>query len=77
MLGLLRDMRTRELQGHRHQHCGHRRVRRQPGEPKADVETMNLSSVDAPRDVSEVDYAGIATTPSDAGRAAAHRQQCR
>ncbi len=31
---------------------------------EADVETMNLSSVDAPRDVSEVDYAGIATTPS-------------
>jgi flavin reductase (DIM6/NTAB) family NADH-FMN oxidoreductase RutF len=33
---------------------------------EADVETMNLSSVDAPRNVSEVDYAGIETTPSDA-----------
>lgn len=32
---------------------------------EADAETMNQSSVDAPRDVSEVDYAGIATTPSD------------
>lgn len=32
---------------------------------EADVETMNLSSVDAPRDVSEVDYAGIETVPSD------------
>lgn len=32
---------------------------------EADVETMNLSSVDAPRDVSEIDYAGIATVPSD------------
>lgn len=32
---------------------------------EADAETMNLSSVDAPRDVSEVDYAHIATVPSD------------
>jgi len=32
---------------------------------EADVELMNLSSVDAPRDVSEIDYAGIATVPSD------------
>ncbi|MFM5931139.1 MAG: flavin reductase family protein [Novosphingobium sp.] len=32
---------------------------------EADVETMNLSSVDAPRDVSEIDYAGIETVPSD------------
>jgi len=32
---------------------------------EADVEAMNLSSVDSPRDVSEVDYAGIATVPSD------------
>jgi len=32
---------------------------------EADAETMNLSSVDAPRDVSEVDYAQIATVPSD------------
>lgn len=33
---------------------------------EADVETMNLSSVDAPRNVSEIDYAGIETFPSDA-----------
>lgn len=32
---------------------------------EADVAAMNLSSVDAPRDVSEIDYAGIATVPSD------------
>jgi flavin reductase (DIM6/NTAB) family NADH-FMN oxidoreductase RutF len=32
---------------------------------EADVETMNMSSVDAPRDVSEVDYAGIETVPSE------------
>lgn len=32
---------------------------------EADAETMNASSVDAPRDVSEVDYAGIATLPSE------------
>ena len=32
---------------------------------EADVETMNLSSVDAPHDVSEIDYAGIATVPSE------------
>jgi len=32
---------------------------------EADVEAMNLSSVDSPRDVSEVDYVGIATVPSD------------
>ncbi|MCB2047479.1 MAG: flavin reductase family protein [Novosphingobium sp.] len=31
---------------------------------EADAETMNLSSVDAPRDVSEADYAGIALLPS-------------
>ncbi len=31
---------------------------------EADAEAMNLSCVDAPRDVSEVDYAGIATAPS-------------
>lgn len=29
-----------------------------------DAEAMNLSCVDAPRDVSEIDYAGIATTPA-------------
>ncbi|CAN5156288.1 flavin reductase family protein [soil metagenome] len=29
-----------------------------------DAEKMNLCSVDAPADVSEIDYAGIATTPS-------------
>ena len=32
---------------------------------EADAEAMNASSVDAPRDVSEVDYAGIATVASD------------
>lgn len=32
---------------------------------EADAGAMNLSSVDAPADISEVDYAGIATTPSD------------
>ena len=31
---------------------------------EADAETMNLSCVDAPRDVSEIDYAGIATRPA-------------
>ena len=31
---------------------------------EADAETMNLSSVDAPPEVSEIDYAGIATVPS-------------
>ena len=35
---------------------------------EADVEAMNQSSVDAPRDVSEVAYAGIATVPSDVVR---------
>ena len=29
-----------------------------------DAEAMNLTCVDAPRDVSEVDYAGIAITPA-------------
>lgn len=32
---------------------------------ESDATTMNESSVEAPRDVSEVDYAGIATTPSE------------
>lgn len=31
---------------------------------EADAERMNLSSVDAPSDVSEIDYAGIETVPS-------------
>ncbi|WP_313801869.1 flavin reductase family protein [Sphingobium sp.] len=31
---------------------------------EADAEKMNLCSVDAPADVSEIDYAGIETTPS-------------
>lgn len=31
---------------------------------EADAETMNLSAVDCPRDVSEVAYAGITTAPS-------------
>jgi flavin reductase (DIM6/NTAB) family NADH-FMN oxidoreductase RutF len=33
---------------------------------EADAETMNLSSVDAPREISEIDYAGIVTVPSEA-----------
>jgi len=33
---------------------------------EADAEKMNLTSVDAPADVSEIDYAGIETVPSDA-----------
>jgi flavin reductase (DIM6/NTAB) family NADH-FMN oxidoreductase RutF len=32
---------------------------------EADAETMNLSSVDAPREISEIDYAGIVTVPSE------------
>lgn len=32
---------------------------------EADAAAMNESSVDAPREVSEVDYAGLATVPSD------------
>jgi flavin reductase (DIM6/NTAB) family NADH-FMN oxidoreductase RutF len=31
---------------------------------EADAEAMNLSCVDAPRDVSEIEYAGIATRPA-------------
>lgn len=31
---------------------------------EADAEKMNLCSVDAPADISEIDYAGIETTPS-------------
>nr|WP_087574022.1 flavin reductase family protein [Sphingomonas sp. CDS-1] len=31
---------------------------------EADAEKMNLCSVDAPADVSEIDYAGVETTPS-------------
>jgi flavin reductase (DIM6/NTAB) family NADH-FMN oxidoreductase RutF len=33
---------------------------------EADAEVMNLTSAPAPRDVSEIDYAGIATAPSTA-----------
>nr|WP_150292554.1 flavin reductase family protein [Sphingobium estronivorans] len=32
---------------------------------EADMEAMNLSSVDAPRDIGEIDYAGIETVPSE------------
>ncbi len=35
---------------------------------EGDAEKMNLSSVDAPREVSEIDYAGIETLPSEAVR---------
>lgn len=31
---------------------------------EADAEAMNLSCTEAPRDISEIDYAGIATAPS-------------
>lgn len=64
MLGLLKDMRTGAMKDTATNIAA-------TGEfvvnlvSEADAATMNLSSVDAPRDVSEIDYAGIATTPSD------------
>jgi flavin reductase (DIM6/NTAB) family NADH-FMN oxidoreductase RutF len=63
VLGLLKDMQTRQLKDTATNIAAN-------GEftvnlvCEADAETMNLSSVDAPRDVSEIDYAEIATTPS-------------
>jgi flavin reductase (DIM6/NTAB) family NADH-FMN oxidoreductase RutF len=63
VLGLLKDMQTRQLKDTATNIAAN-------GEftvnlvCEADAETMNLSSVDAPRAVSEIDYAGIATTPS-------------
>lgn len=64
MLGLLKDMRTGAYKDTATNVAA-------TGEfvvnlvSEADAETMNLSSVDAPRDVSEVDYANIVTVPSD------------
>jgi flavin reductase (DIM6/NTAB) family NADH-FMN oxidoreductase RutF len=63
VLGLLKDMQTRALKDTATNIAT-------SGEftvnlvCEADAEVMNQSSVDAPRDVSELDYAGIATTPS-------------
>ncbi len=63
VLGLLKDMATRQLKDTATNIAAN-------GEfvvnlvCEADAAVMNLSSVDAPRNVSEVDYAGIATTPS-------------
>jgi flavin reductase (DIM6/NTAB) family NADH-FMN oxidoreductase RutF len=64
MLGLLKDFRTRELKDTATNIIA-------TGEYvvnlvcESDAEKMNLSSVDAPRDVSEVDYAGLEIVPSD------------
>jgi flavin reductase (DIM6/NTAB) family NADH-FMN oxidoreductase RutF len=63
VLGLLKDMQTRALKDTATNIT-------ETGEfvvnlvCEADAEKMNLSSVDAPRDVSEIDYAGIVTAPS-------------
>ncbi|MCB2059674.1 MAG: flavin reductase family protein [Novosphingobium sp.] len=63
VLGLLKDFRTRERKDTATNIV-------ETGEfvvnlvCEKDAETMNLSSVDAPRDVSEIDYAGIETAPS-------------
>lgn len=63
VLGLLKDFRTRALKDTARNIIAN-------GEfvvnlvSEADAPTMNLTSVDAPADVSEVDYAGIAVTPS-------------
>lgn len=64
MLGLLKDFRTRELKDTATNILA-------TGEYvvnlvcEADAEKMNLSSVDAPRDISEVDYAGLDVIASD------------
>ena len=64
MLGLLRDMKTGAYKDTATNVAA-------TGEfvvnlvSEADAETMNLSSVDAPREVSEIDYASIPTVPSD------------
>ena len=63
VLGLLKDFRTRALKDTARNII-------ETGEfvvnlvSEADAPAMNLSSVDAPADVSEIDYAGIQTTPS-------------
>lgn len=65
VLGLLKDLRTRVLKDTARNII-------ETGEfvvnlvSETDAPTMNLSSVDAPADVSEIDYAGIATVPSKA-----------
>lgn len=67
MLGLLKDFRTRQLKDTARNVADN-------GEfvvnlvSEADAATMNLSSVDAPADVSEIDYAGIAVVPSSVVR---------
>ena len=64
VLGLLKDCRTREMKDTATNIV-------ETGEfvvnlvCEADAERMNLSSVDAPRDVSEIAYADIATVPSE------------
>jgi flavin reductase (DIM6/NTAB) family NADH-FMN oxidoreductase RutF len=64
VLGLLKDFRTREMKDTATNIV-------ETGEfvvnlvCEADAETMNLSSVDAPRDISEIAYANIATLPSE------------
>src|SRR5436190_20900813 len=63
VLGLLKEPRNRSLKDTAHNII-------ETGEfvvnlvCEADAETMNECSVDAPRDVSEIDYAGIQTEPS-------------
>ncbi|QKR98844.1 flavin reductase family protein [Sphingomonas sp. CL5.1] len=67
VLGLLKDLRTRQLKDTATNIID-------TGEfvvnlvCEGDAEKMNLSSVDAPREVSEIDYAGIETMPSEAVR---------
>lgn len=63
MLGLLHDFRTGELKDTATNIVASREfVVNLVSEH--DAETMNLTSVDAPRDVSEADYAGVALAPS-------------
>lgn len=63
VLGLLKDLRTREYKDTARNILDNQEfVVNLVSE--ADAEMMNQSSVDAPGDVSEVDYAGIATAPS-------------
>lgn len=67
VLGLLKDLRTRKLKNTATNIID-------TGEfvvnlvCEADAEKMNLSSVDAPHEVSEIDYADIETIPSEAVR---------
>jgi len=64
MLGLLKDMKTGGYKDTaRNIAANGEFVVNLVGEP--DVASMNLSSVDAPQDVSEIDYAGIVTVPAD------------